>query len=303
MAYHPFRHLGLKFLSVAVGFGLWFTVAGEQTVERSLRIPLELRNWPERLELVENPPTNVDVRVRGRSDLLSHLAQGDVLAMLDLSTAKAGRRFFSISRGQVRAPFGVEVVEVSPATIPLKFEPSLSRRVPIAPAVEGEPASGYQAGKPTVDPAAVEVSGPEGALQRLRELTTELVSVAGARATVREEVAIGLPDASLRLGGPVTATVTVPVTPMPVERTLAQVPIHLRNTGKGLSAQALPAAAAVTVRGPSDAVAALRPDSISAFVDLAGLGPGRYNLSVRVGPEQDLVVVGTSPSTVGVRIK
>jgi len=53
MAYHPFRHLGLKFLSVAVAVGLWFTVAGEQTVERSLRVPLELTNTPNNLVQVE----------------------------------------------------------------------------------------------------------------------------------------------------------------------------------------------------------------------------------------------------------
>jgi YbbR domain-containing protein len=303
MAYHPFRHLGLKFLSVAVALGLWFTVAGEETVERSLHIPLQLRNYPERLELVENPPASVDVRVRGRSGLLSQLAPGDVLAMLDLSSAKAGRRFFNLSRSQVSAPFGVEVVEVSQGNIPLRFEPSSARRVPVMPIVEGEPAAGYLAGKPKVEPATVEVAGPEGALLRLKEVTTEPVSVAGARETVRERVALGLPDASIRLGSVVVATVTVPVAPRPVERVLSQVPVHLHNAAKGVSAQALPAAVAVTVRGPAETVAALRPDSISAFVDLAGLGPGRYNLSVLVEPGQGFVVVGTRPSAVGVRIK
>ncbi len=302
MAYHPFRHLGLKFLSVAVALGLWFTVAGEQTVERSLRVPLEVRNRPARFELVENPPTTVDVRVRGQSDLLSHLEQGDVLATVDLSSARAGRRFFNLTRSSVRAPFGVEVVEVSPGTIPLSFEPTMTRQVPVVPMTEGEPASGYLAGKPTVEPATVEVTGPESALQRLKEVTTEPVSLAGARQVVRERVAIGTPDASVRLSSAVTASVTVPVAPLP-ERTLAQVPIHLRNAGKGVSAQAVPGATAVTVKGASEAIGALHPDSIAAFVDLAGLGPGRYNLSVRVEPGQEFVVVGTNPSTVSVRIK
>jgi len=129
MAYHPFRHLGLKFLSVAVAFGLWYVVAGEETVERTLRVPLELQNRAERLELVENPPTTVDVRVRGRSGILSQLDAGEVLAMLDLSTARSGRRFFSLARNQVRVPFGVEVVEIKPSMIALTFEPSPARRV------------------------------------------------------------------------------------------------------------------------------------------------------------------------------
>jgi YbbR domain-containing protein len=302
MAYHPFRHLGIKFISVAVALGLWYIVAGEETVERSLPVPLELQNRSERLEMVDNPPTTVNVRVRGRSGLLSQLNPGEVTAMLDLSGAKPGRRYFPLSRKQVRVPFGVEVVEVTPGTIPLRFEPSLTRQVPVVAVTDGEPALGYRVGTPKVEPASVEVTGPQGAVERLREVNTDPVSVAGARATVHESVAIGMPDASLRLDHAVTATVTIPVAALP-ERTLSRVPVHLRNAGKGVTAQAVPAGIAVTARGSEAVVAALRPDSITAFVDLAGLGPGRYNLSVRVEPGQGFVVVGTDPSTVAVRIR
>ena len=56
MRYHPFRHLGLKVLAVALATLLWLTVAGEHVVERSLRVPLEFRNIPEALEIVGNAP-------------------------------------------------------------------------------------------------------------------------------------------------------------------------------------------------------------------------------------------------------
>src|SRR5207244_7345473 len=47
MAYIGFRHhLGLKFVSIALAALLWVAVAGEQTVERALRIPLEFTNLP-----------------------------------------------------------------------------------------------------------------------------------------------------------------------------------------------------------------------------------------------------------------
>ena len=91
MAYHPFRHLGLKFLSVGIALGLWFTVAGERTVERMLLVPLELMNPPDQLVMVESPPGSVEVRVRGASGRLSQLSPGAVVAMIDLSLAKEGR--------------------------------------------------------------------------------------------------------------------------------------------------------------------------------------------------------------------
>jgi YbbR domain-containing protein len=303
MAYHPFRHLGLKVLSLAVAFGLWFAVAGEQTVERSLRVPLELRNRPDHLELVEDPPATVEVRVRGASGLLSRLSPADVVAEVDLATARPGRRFFSLTRAQVRAPFGVDVVDVTPGTISLRFEPTLVRRVPLVPVVDGDPAEGYVAGAVSVIPDTVEIAGPESAVLRLKEANTEPVSVTGARRTIHEAVAVGLPDPSLRLTSPSNAAVTVQIEPMPVDRLVTQVPVHIRNAVRGLPAEALPAEVAVTVRGPKDVVDALRPDSIAAFVDLAGLGPGRYNLTVRVEPPPDFVVVKIEPATVQVRLR
>ena len=43
MAYHPFRHLGLKFVSIALAVLLWFIVAGEPIVQRTVRVPLAVR--------------------------------------------------------------------------------------------------------------------------------------------------------------------------------------------------------------------------------------------------------------------
>ena len=74
--YHPFRHLGLKILAIALASLLWLTVAGEHVVERSLRVPLEFRNIPEALEIVGNAPDSVDVRLRGSSAVLEPAPAG-----------------------------------------------------------------------------------------------------------------------------------------------------------------------------------------------------------------------------------
>ena len=64
MSYHPFRHLGLKMVAIALATLLWLSVAGEHVVERIMRVPLEFRNIPAELEVVGDPPATVDVRLR-----------------------------------------------------------------------------------------------------------------------------------------------------------------------------------------------------------------------------------------------
>src|SRR6058998_2372289 len=183
----PFRHLGLKLLSLGLAVLLWMTVSGEETVERGLRVPLELQ-VPAGLELTGEVPATVDVRVRGASGTLSRVSTGDVVAVLDLRSARSGRRLFPLTPDQVRVPFGVEVVQVQPSALAMAFEPSASRQVPVMPAVDGRPAAGYVVGPMTADPKTVEVIGPETAVRRVTEALTEPVSVSGAREEVRQSV-------------------------------------------------------------------------------------------------------------------
>ena len=157
----PFRHIGLKGMSLALALLLWMIVAGEETVERGLRVPLELQQVPGGLELTGEIPTAIDVRVRGSSGTLSRLSAGDVVGVLDLRSAREGHRLFPMTPDQMRVPFGVEVVQITPPAIAIAFERSASRQVPVVPAVDGRPAPGFVVGGKIADPKMVEVVGPD----------------------------------------------------------------------------------------------------------------------------------------------
>jgi YbbR domain-containing protein len=297
----PFRHLGLKALSLALALLLWMVVSGEETVERGLRVPLELQQMPAGLELGDVPAT-VDVRVRGASGALSRVGSGDVVAVLDLRSAQSGRRLFPLTPDQVRVPFGVEVVQVMPSAVAMAFELSKTRDVAVVPTVDGRPAPGYVVGPLVAEPPTVEVIGPESAVKRVEEVVTEPVSVAGAKAPVRQTVILGLVDPSLRLKSARSAMVTVQIVPAPLERTLRNRPVHLRNLAPTLEAQAVPAAVELTVRGNRDALNRVDADEIVAFIDLAGLGPGQYSLTVHADSAPDAGVTRVEPASVQVRI-
>jgi hypothetical protein len=303
MRYNPFRRFWLKLLSVVIAMMLWLAVGGEQVVERTLRSPLELQNIPEGLEVVGDTPSTVDVRVRGTSTALGQLSAGDVVTVLDTGTAKPGRRLFHLTPDFVRAPFGAEVTFVGPATIPLLFERQTSKTIPVAPAIDGQPAPGYFIERVSVDPKEVEVVGPESALRLLQLAATEPVTLTGAKSSVRETVNIGLPDSSARLRSPRTARVTIDVAPVRSERTLTDVPVRMKNLRPTLSARATPTSVTATVRGPDDVLRELSADALEASVDLAGLGPGRYALEVRLTSRQTLGVVRVMPAQIQVQIR
>lgn len=213
MAYHPFRNLSLKFVSTLVAALLWLVVAGERVVERVMRAPVEFQNLPAGLEIVGSPPDTVEIRLRGSSGALSRMTAGDMSAVLDLSTARPGRRLFHITASQITVPYGTEIMQIGPSTLTVEFELSGIRRVPVEPDVTGRPAEGYEVTAVKSDPDVVEVAGPESALKRLQAAITEPVSVTDQTRSVREVVTIGVPDSNLRLRTPQTAVVTVTISP------------------------------------------------------------------------------------------
>ena len=296
-----FGNLWLKMLSLGLALLLWMVVSGEATVERGLRVPLELTQVPAGVELLGDVPATVDVRVRGGSGALSRIGT-DVVAVLDLHTAQSGRRLFPLTPDQVRAPFGVEIVQVLPSAVTMAFERSASRELPVAPAVDGRPAPGFVVGPLSSDPRAVEVIGPESAVMRATEVVTEPVSVAGAEASVKQSVVLGVLDPALRLKAARSATVTVDILPAPLERTLRNEPIHLRNLGAHLQAEAVPPSVELTLRGNRGALGRVVADDLTAYIDLAGLGPGEYSLTVHADSSRDAGVTRVTPETVQVRI-
>ena len=295
------RHVGLKILSIGLAALLWLLVAGEQLVERVIRIPLELANVPSQLEIVEESTNVVDVRVRASSGALGRVAGGELVAVLDLSEARPGQRLFHLTTSHVRAPFGVEILQVSPSNVAMRFEPSVRKTVPVIPDIEGQPAHGFAIGTVRAEPSTVDLVGAASDLATITEAVTEPVSVAGKSATFVESVVIGSPDPRVRLETPQRGRVTVNVAAAPVEWTVSGVFVQIRNARRPTSIA--PASVSVHVRGPQEARGVAGAADFDAFVDVEDLPRGEFDVSVRVVPPITLGVVRVEPERVTVTIR
>jgi YbbR domain-containing protein len=298
----PLRNIWLKFLSISIATLLWLIVAGDRIVERALRVPIEFQNLPQGLEIVGDPPETVDVRLRASSGALGRLAAGDMAAVIDLRNARPGRRLFHLTPATVTVPYGIEVVQVSPATLPIGFENSAVRIVQVRPSIEGLPATGYEVLSTSSNPATVEVVGPESSLRGLDEAMTEPISIEGATRPVHEVVTIGVADPVVRLRTPQTAEVTIQIVAGSASRTLPSVPVAIRNLPDGLRGRVTPGRVALALHGTDRGVSSATGERLDVHVDAAGLGVGEHEVEVRTTPVQGLTVDNVRPPTVRLRI-
>lgn len=296
MRLFPIRNVGLKLLSIAVAVLLWLVVAGDPIGERTVRVGLELQRTPDELELVGPVPDAVSVRLRGPASQLSGLGAPDVSVVVDLDGARPGRRLFTLTAAQVSTPYGVEVMQISPPTLALVFEPRASRMIAVRPQIEGSPAIGHNVTNVSVSPSEVRIEGPQSAVARLDVVATEPVSVERATTLVREAVALDLPESGVRLAsGSGTAVVTVTVSADATERTVTAVPITVRG---GASVKVWPETASVVVEGAAAVVQSLTAEDIMLFVVVAEPGDAGEEYEVHAEAAAHFVVRAIVPARV-----
>lgn len=109
-----------------------------------------------------------------------------------------------IVRGVTLKPSQIEVL--APVSRP-------KRELPVRVQLEGEPAEGFQIRQVNVTPGTVTLQGLENELQKLAEVLTLPVTVAGAAANIVKEVSIIVPDATEVTGAGKTVTVEVVIEP------------------------------------------------------------------------------------------
>lgn len=291
----------LRVASLLLAIGLWFGIAGRQTAERGLEVPVELRNVPRDLELTGDAVNTVDVRVRASPGLINSLQPGAIRAAIDLVGAHEGERIVQLAQDQIEAPQGFRIVKVTPSLLTLNLERTQRKTIPVRPRVIGRPAPGFEVGEVVSRPAEVHVAGPRSRVQEIESAFTEPVSVAGRDSTAIETVSVGLEDPLLRLEEGSRVEVTATVREAHETRTFER----LRVVARGRAARLEPSRVTVSVEGPASQVRALAAGDLQPYVALPAQGalPRRFPVAVEIASgHAGISVLETRPAEVSVRV-
>jgi YbbR domain-containing protein len=291
------ENLSLKVISLTLAVLLWFVI-GEKTSERGLSVPVELQNVPRELELVGEPTNVIDVRVRASPSVIQRLTPGDVSARIDLSGVRAGEHIVHLTSDDIRVPFGVRVVKITPSIITMDFERTLQKTVPIRPRLLGRPRAGFEVAEVAAEPAEVRLAGPKSRVQEMESAYTEPVSVEGAGTTVAETVNIGLDDPVLRIQGSPRVRVTARIREVHETRALEGVEVEVRGAAFAVS----PPRVRVVLAGPGSMLGRVKPEEVHAYVDATRVKNGVVPVSVELAPgEAGVTLKEAVPAQVSVR--
>jgi hypothetical protein len=286
--------------SLALAVVLWVIIAGRDTAERGLDVPVELRNVPPDIDITGDTLDSVNVRLRASPGLIESLDPGDVLAPIDLNGAEEGEHIIQLTPDQIRVPFGFRVVKVTPSLLTLNLERVLSKAVPVRPRLLGRPAPGYEVADFASDPPEIRVRGPKSRVQEIESAFTEPVSVDAADVTVEEFVNVGLEDPLLRLEGSGQVRVIVRIRERHERMTFEGLPV----TPHGRPAELLPPAVRVVISGPARVLRDLTTADVLPYVNVPAEHRAPHPLPVAVevtSGHTGARVVQTEPTEVEAR--
>jgi len=196
------KNWALKLLALVLAFLLWLTLIPEEKIfsEKILSVPLETRNIPPDVELVEKPASLIEVTLRAPNRLLGEISPSEVQAILNLERATVKQEDYPLNPSMVRVPPDAKVVRIFPNKVHLKLERSKAVWMDVFPVIIGKAKEGFTIDKIELLPAKVFVRGPESKFNPNDRVQTSPVDITDLAQTGQFEADLILPKPDLRLG-------------------------------------------------------------------------------------------------------
>jgi diadenylate cyclase len=117
------KDIPIKVLFLLLVCLLWIFVIGVRQGEVSFNIPIEYYSMPQNLEIVGEPPKEVNVRVKGSQRLLSSVKPDYVRVQVNLSNAHKGTNQIALSEASITTSPGITITNLYPRNIKLVLSP------------------------------------------------------------------------------------------------------------------------------------------------------------------------------------
>lgn len=190
-------NIWLKLISLMMAVALWFFVIMSGRSEVTMNVPVKFINVPDKSEVVDYPKS-ISVTIEGQEQLLKYLKPDDVKAVIDISDAKSGRSFYTVSKKNINLPKPFLVTGIDPETFSLTIERQLTKVVPVKPHIVGAPEKGYKISAIKVAPGAVTLEGPESAISKIEVARTEPIDITGINSNLVYKANLDLSDTLIK---------------------------------------------------------------------------------------------------------
>ena len=286
-----FQNFGYKLLSLLLAAIVWAIIQGEQIQEISREILVSIHISPEygiRGELVRVKAATI----RGPQAWLLEVPK-KLTADIFIPPGKVGRYRLRLSKDDIKNLNERLEILVHDPYLDLYVDKLMERSIPVKEAIHGSPAEGYIIEKVNIEPKSITLRGIRNDILKLRYVYTEPIDVSG----LKESRVLDMRLVSPGLGSEVlevdSVRVALQVGDSKINRRFSNIPVEILGAEK--PANIKPLMVSILVQGVPGVLNLLKLSDFKAFVEIRGLGPGRYEQDIHVKIPPDTALIETFP--------
>ncbi len=294
------QNIPLKILSLALAVIMWYLLMGEEKADMGIRVPLNLSNLPPSTIITNEVVDEINVRVSGTQNLLRGLPKMNTSISFDLSELKIGSSEFQIFPEMIHLSRGLKTIGISPSIFTIELEPTIERTLLVEVIILGEPAKGYKVSDIKAVPAKVKLEGAKSELKGLNRVSTVAVDISGMKDALEREVPLNLSSLHLSKVESSVVKVKIDIVERFIKKELSKNPVEVLNIHRRYKLK--PKTIDLTIMGPENVLENFPMDELRVYIDLEGLGPGKYRRRATIKIPERVSLLNCKPSWFEIRI-
>lgn len=295
----------VKVCCLIIAIAMYLFHQSSLTDKRSFVIPLQLIEEGAVMHTGDYTST-VTVVVRANTEEISSVHSNQLNAYLNLNSIT--------KNGEYNLPVKIQVadelmafdpfeVKVKPEHIKIRVENKDLKFIPVQASLVGEPEHGYEVTEVNIEPAYVEIVGPETIIENTDKLYTEMIDVSGLAKKEYYEVGYKTVNKLLTISYEGPFEVNVLIEPQMMERTLENIQVNIVSLKENFYLQDDILPVNVTLSGTVPVLENYSPGRRFVTLDCQKITePGEYDLPLVFNVPSYLKVMEVSQETVHVTV-
>jgi YbbR domain-containing protein len=293
----------LKLLSLFFAVFMWYFVAGEDNVDMTVKVPVEVINLPQDLIVANEYKKELEITVSGPRALIRNMAS-EVSRTVDLSNATPGPVVIKNDTKAIPVPWGVQVLRTKPPEFILQLDKLIEKKLPLHAVTAGQVPKGYTLVSVLLEPAEITITASEAIIGKETVINTLPLEISGLTSSTMTLTSLELTREISDLIGHPVVTASIIIEEKQVHRAVKNIPITLPSAENDpkfkISTRSVTAHSSIPY-----SVSQKTSDYTSLFtatITTAGLQPGTHKIKVLVKPAEGIKILEIDPPEVTVTI-
>lgn len=277
------KNLILKLVSLFFAVFLWYFVVGEDKVDTTIYVALEITNLPQDLVISNQFRKQIEVTVNGPRGLVRNISSQHITRPVNLAKAQPGSYVIKNTPESIKITKGVQIQNIRPANITLTIDRLLAKELPIKPVLKGQPATGYEVDAFIANPPTLGLTAPASILEKDVFLLTKPIDITGRKADFTTQIHLDIREQISELIGEPVISVNVLIKEKQVTREFKGIPVEFNHEAKRTIYRLDHHQVDIKTELPYNLAGKDAQNFLfKAVLDADNLPPGRHELPVRI---------------------